>query len=120
MTNERTLAELSGVTKRFGKTVALDGMDLDVRSGELLAVLGPNGAGKPRAISLLLGLEQPDAGSARLFGKPPRFIEARRNAGVMMQEAGLPPELRAGELVDLAASYYPDPLSTDAALELTG
>src|SRR5262249_11298466 len=98
MTNERTLAELSGVTKRFGKTVALGGLDLEGGGGGLLAVLGPNGAGKTTAISLLLGLEQPDAGSAQLFGKPPRFIEARRNAGVMMQEAGLPPELRAGEL----------------------
>jgi ABC-2 type transport system ATP-binding protein len=118
--NDQSLAELSGVSKRFGKTVALDGLDLDVRPGELLAVLGPNGAGKTTAISLLLGLQQPDTGTARLFGKSPLSIEARREAGVMMQEAVLPAELRAWELVDLVASYYPDPYSADAALELTG
>jgi ABC-2 type transport system ATP-binding protein len=50
------IAELSGVTKRFGSTVALDNLDLDVRRGELLALLGPNGAGNTTAISLLLGL----------------------------------------------------------------
>ncbi len=87
--NNDCLAELTGVNKRFGKTVALDGLDLQVRSGELLAVLGPNGAGKTTAISLLLGLERPDAGSARLFGQLPQRVETRRNIGVMMQEVAL-------------------------------
>ena len=54
--NAECLAELSGVSKRFGKIVALDGLDLEIRRGELFAVLGPNGAGKTTAISLLLGL----------------------------------------------------------------
>jgi ABC-type multidrug transport system ATPase subunit len=66
MTNQ-CLAELSGVTKRFGLVVALDSLDLEVRRNELLAVLGPNGAGKTTAILLLLGLCEPDGGSARLF-----------------------------------------------------
>jgi ABC-2 type transport system ATP-binding protein len=118
--NNHTLAELSGATKRFGKTVALEEVDLDVRGGELLAVLGPNGAGKTTAISLLLGLQQPDSGSARLFGQSPRLIEPRRQAGVMMQEAALPPELRVRELIAGVASYYPDPLSPDAVLDATG
>jgi ABC-2 type transport system ATP-binding protein len=111
---------LSGVTKRFGKIVALDELDLDVRPGELLAVLGPNGAGKTTAISLLLGLEQPDAGSARLFGQPPQAIEARRHAGVMMQEAVLASELRVREQIDMVASYYPDPLPAGEVMEMTG
>jgi ABC-2 type transport system ATP-binding protein len=63
-TNNHCLAELSGASKRFGKTVALDSLDLEVRPGELLAVLGQNGAGKTTAISLLLGLQRPDSGSA--------------------------------------------------------
>ena len=66
--NNHCLAELSGVTKRYGSVLALDELDLQVRSGELVAVLGPNGAGKTTAISLLLGLQQPDGGTARLFG----------------------------------------------------
>src|SRR6202049_4828379 len=108
--NADCLAELSGVSKRFGKIVALDGLDLEVRRGEIFAVLGPNGAGKTTAISLLLGLHQPDSGSARLFGQPPHLGAPRRRVGVMMQEAALAPELRVREQIDMVASYYPDPL----------
>lgn len=105
------LAELRGVSKRFGKTCALDGLDLEVRAGELLALLGPNGAGKTTAISILLALLRPDAGEARLFDK--------RQTGVMMQEVALAPELRVREHIDLVASYYPAPLSPAAAMEMT-
>jgi len=115
-----TLAELSGVTKRFGNVVALDELDLDVLQGELFAVLGPNGAGKTTAISLLLGLQQPDSGTARLFGQSPSSLAARRQTGVMMQEAAPAPELRVREQIDLVASYYSDPLPVDTALEFTG
>src|SRR5450432_4229033 len=62
VTNQNALAEMRGVSKRFGGVVALDGLDLEVRRGELLALLGPNGAGKTTSIGLMLGLEQPDAG----------------------------------------------------------
>ena len=117
--NTNCLAELSGVTKRFGRTVALDGLDLEVRRGELFAVLGPNGAGKTTAISLMLGLRQPDAGSVRLFGQSPLRVEARRRAGVMMQDVYLAPELQVREQIDLVASYYPDPLPTDAVMQMT-
>jgi ABC-2 type transport system ATP-binding protein len=113
------LAELSGAKKKFGNIVALDGLDLQVRPGELFAVLGPNGAGKTTAISLLLGLQQPDAGTARLFGKSPLLVETRRQIGVMMQEAALAPELRVCEQIDLVASYYPAPFTPEAAMELT-
>jgi ABC-2 type transport system ATP-binding protein len=118
--NNSCLAELSGVTKRFGNTVALDHLDLDVERGELLAVLGPNGAGKTTAISLMLGLQQPDSGSVRLLGQQPGSMEPRRQVGVMMQEAALAPELRVREQIDLVASYYPDPLTPNEAMEITG
>jgi len=117
--NDDCLAELAGVSKRFDKVLALDGLSLAVRRGEILAVLGPNGAGKTTAISVLLGLLQPDAGAAYLFGQPPQRIAARRKVGVMMQEAGLAPELRVGEQIDLFASYYPDPLAPDMVMEMT-
>jgi ABC-type multidrug transport system ATPase subunit len=113
------VAGLSGVSKKFGKTVALNGLDLEVKRGELLAVLGPNGAGKSTAISILLGLRSPDQGSAQMFGESPRRVEARRQVGVMMQEVALAPELRVREQIDLAASYYPEPLTVDAVLEMT-
>ena len=118
--NNDCLAELSGVSKRYGSIAALDGLDLQVRRGELFAVLGPNGAGKTTAISLMLGLQQPDSGSVRLFGESPRMVETRRQCGVMMQEVTLAPELRVREHIDLMASYYPDPLTPDAAMEMTG
>jgi len=111
-------AELSGVKKRFGKTVALDGLDLQVRPGELFSVLGPNGAGKSTAISLLLGLLRPDSGEARLFGRSPSRVESRLRVGVMMQEVMLAPELRVCEHIELVASYYPQPLSLAQAMEL--
>jgi ABC-2 type transport system ATP-binding protein len=117
--NNNCLAELSDVSKRFGNIVALDGLDLEVRRGELLALLGPNGAGKTTAISVMLGLRQPDSGSVSLFGQSPLRIETRRRVGVMMQDVTLADELRVREHIDLVASYYPDPLSPGEVLEMT-
>ena len=113
------LAQLSRVSKRFGDILALDRFDLQVRPGELLVVLGPNVAGKTTAISLLLGLERPDMGSAHLFGQSPLLLDARRLVGVMMQEVFLQPELRVWEHIDLVASYYANSLTPDAVLEMT-
>jgi ABC-2 type transport system ATP-binding protein len=67
----------------------------------------------------MLGLRQPDSGSVRLFGESPQNLDARRQIGVMMQEVTLAPELRVQEQIDLAASYYPDPLTVNAVLEMT-
>lgn len=113
------LATLTDVRKRYGKVVALDGLSLDVRPGELLAVLGPNGAGKSTAISLMLGLHEADSGSATLFGLPPAHVEARYRVGVMMQEAALAAELRVREHIDLVCRYYPSPMTVDEAMALT-
>ena len=112
------LAELKGATKRFGAVVALDGLDLEVRQGELLALLGPNGAGKTTAISLMLGLLQPERGTARLFGQSPLRVEPRRRIGVMMQEVNPAADLRVREQIDLVASYYPDPARTEVVMEM--
>ncbi len=121
MTLENTvLAQLRGVTKAYGALRALDGIDLELRSGEVLALLGPNGAGKTTAISLLLGLARADAGSVELFGHDPQDIAARRQIGVMLQDAQLPPTLRVGELLRLTASYYPNPRSVAESAELAG
>jgi ABC-2 type transport system ATP-binding protein len=114
------IACLAGAVKRYGRLIALDGADLQLQRGELLALLGPNGAGKTTAIGLLLGLVRADAGSARLFGRDPQRIEARRRIGVMLQNAELPPTLRVGELLRLTASYYPDPRALPEAAALAG
>jgi ABC-type multidrug transport system ATPase subunit len=114
-----TVVTLRNVQKRYGSTVALAGLDLDVRRGELLAVLGPNGAGKSTAIALCLGLIEPEGGSIELLGRSPLDLESRRHVGVMMQEVGLTPELRVRELIELTASYYPNPLATGETLRLS-
>jgi len=115
--SQTTLASLTGVRKRYGKVTALDGFDLAVNRGELLAVLGPNGAGKSTAIGLLLGLQTPDQGTVELFGVPPQEIDARRRIGVMMQEVALPAVMRPRELLEQAASYYPAPYDVDAVIQ---
>jgi len=115
----RPLAVLSNVSKKYGTTVALDDFSMEVRPGELLAVLGPNGAGKSTAISLMLGLQEPDQGTARLFGLPPGLLEARYQVGVMMQEAALSPEARVHDVLTLTASYYPAPMTPEEAMALT-
>lgn len=114
------VARLSGAVKRYGQLTALNGLDLVLHRGELLAVLGPNGAGKSTSISLLLGLIRPDGGRAELFGQDPQQIDARRRIGVMLQSAMLPPTLRVGELLRLVASYYPDPRPLEESAALAG
>lgn len=103
-------AALSGVTKNYGAQRALDSVNLNVRTGELLALLGPNGAGKTTAVKLMLGLLKPDAGTVRVFGQDPRTAEHRQRTGVMMQVAQVPETLRVREHIDLFSSYYPHPL----------
>ena len=114
------IARLDGAIKRYGRLTALDGANLQLHRGELLALLGPNGAGKTTAIALLLGLIRADAGRVELFGQDPQRIEARRRIGVMLQNAELPPTLRVGELLRLTASYYPAPRALAESAELAG
>ena len=115
-----TLAQLEGVHKSYGGTVALAGLDLRLEAGRVLALLGPNGAGKSTAVGVLLGLCEADAGRASLFGGSPQSLDARRGIGVMLQSAGLPDTLRVHELLALARSYYPDPLDTAECVAMAG
>lgn len=118
--NGGPVAQLRGITKKYGAVTALNSIDIEVRRGELLAVLGPNGAGKSTAISLWLGLIEPDAGTVTLLGGEPQDIAHRRGLGVMMQDVELPKELKVRELVRLAASYYDDPMSVEDTLRRAG
>src|SRR5690554_3034696 len=91
------VAELRNATKRYGDVVALDGVDLQVRPGEVLALLGPNGAGKTTAVSLLLGLMRPTSGTATLFGSSPTDMAAKVRIGAMLQTSGVPATLTVRE-----------------------
>lgn len=116
----QSLAQLRGIHKRYGKTVALQGAELSLHRGEVLALLGANGAGKSTAIALLLGLQAPDQGEATLFGQAPGVLAARRRSGVMLQSAGIPDNTRVAELLDLTRSYYPAPRSVADCVVLAG
>ena len=114
------LARLAGVRKRYGNVVALDGLDLEVRGGEVLSLLGPNGAGKSTSIALMLGLATADEGRVELFDRDPRELEARRGIGVMLQSAGIPETLKVRELLDVTRSYYATPRSLADCVALAG
>ena len=118
--DDGVVAQLCGVSKRYGKLEALSRVDLDLKRGELLALLGPNGAGKSTAISLWLGLNEADAGVVRLLGGAPQDIARRRGLGVMLQDVELPKDLKVHELVALSASYYDQPMSVKEALQRAG
>ena len=62
---------LRGLRKHYGAVAAVDGVDLQIRPGEVVALLGPNGAGKSTTIDMILGLTAPDAGQIRVFGRTP-------------------------------------------------
>jgi ABC-2 type transport system ATP-binding protein len=120
MNNDTCIARLDRVGKRYGNVVALDGIDLSIHRGEVLALLGPNGAGKSTSIGLLLGLIRADSGTASLFGRDPQDIQARRRIGVMLQSASLPPTLKLRELLTVTASYYPEPRGIAECAALAG
>jgi len=85
------MIEAHGLEKRFGPTIALDGIDLEVPAGTILGVLGPNGAGKTTAVRILTTLSIPDSGSARVAGHDVvgEASAAQRNIGVTAQDATL-------------------------------
>ena len=112
------IATLDGVRRRYGQVIAVDGLSLQIHSGETVALLGPNGAGKTTTVELLLGLANPDQGVVRLFGGPPADAVAAGRVGAMLQDAGLPQGARVAELVDLVRSLYPEPLSLTDVLRL--
>jgi ABC-2 type transport system ATP-binding protein len=89
------LAELRGLRHRYGKTLALDGLDLEVRPGEVLGLVGPNGAGKTTALSALVGILRPQEGEVRVggrdLGREP--LEARRRLSFVPDGAPLYAEL---------------------------
>ena len=105
------VAALSEVSKKYGATTALDGLNLTLRAGEVVALLGPNGAGKSTTVRLMLGLASPASGMVRIFNCDPREAASRTRVGAMLQVARVIDTLRVREHIDLFRSYYPKPLA---------
>jgi ABC-2 type transport system ATP-binding protein len=113
---------IRGLTKRYGRLTAVDGLDLEVRAGETMALLGPNGAGKTTTVECCEGYLRPDAGEVRVLGLDPRR-DARRlrpRVGSMLQEGGVYPMTYPLEVLRLFAAFYADPLDPDALLDRVG
>ncbi|MFE6997472.1 ABC transporter ATP-binding protein [Microbacterium sp. NPDC057659] len=120
--DRRTLPaiEATGLTKAFRGVTAVDGVDLRVRQGEVVAFLGPNGAGKTTTIDMLLGLSQPDRGDVSLFGLTPRQAISRGLVSAVMQTGGLLSDITVRDTMKLTASLFAQTTGIDAALERAG
>ncbi len=117
-----TIIEVTELRKRYGATVAVDGISLTVQAGEILGIVGPNGAGKTTTVECLEGLRRPDAGRVRVLGLDPRRqgAELRQRIGVQLQQAALPDRLKVWEALDLYASFYRHPADWRRLLEEWG
>jgi ABC-2 type transport system ATP-binding protein len=101
--NYKNTISISGLVKTFGRTRALDGLDLWVREGEVHGFLGPNGAGKTTTLRVLLGLMRKDSGEVRLLGGDPwkDAVELHRRLAYVPGDVTLWPSLSGGEVIDL-------------------
>ncbi len=114
--------EIKNLVKSFGRTRALDGLDLEVRTGEVYGFLGPNGAGKSTTLRVLLGLLRADSGTVRLLGGDPwRDTEVlHRRLGYVPGDVTLWPNLSGGETIDLLGRLrgHLDPVRRSELVEL--
>ncbi len=107
---------LIGLRKSFGRIQAVDGVDLTIAPGEVVAVLGPNGAGKSTTIDLILGLTEPDGGSITVFGSDPTVAVRAGRVGAMLQSGALLPDVTVRELVSTFAALHRHPMPVAEAL----
>ncbi|MGC2191099.1 MAG: ABC transporter ATP-binding protein [Candidatus Dormiibacterota bacterium] len=113
---------ISGMGKSYGNLVAVEGLDLEIAAGELVAILGPNGAGKTTTVEILEGYRRPDSGRVSVLGLDPvrDGRQLRPLVGLMLQEGGIYPTLKVRESVALFASFFIDPADPGDLLERVG
>ena len=116
--------EITGLTRGFGsgerRVQAVDGVDLSVRRGKIVALLGPNGAGKTTTIDMLLGLSSPDGGTVRVLGQSPRQAVASGRLSALLQTGGLLSDLTVAETVDVIAGFHSASARVPEVMERTG
>jgi|SRR5580692_6437019 ABC-2 type transport system ATP-binding protein len=111
---------LTGLYKNFRQVQAVRGIDLQVRSGEIVAILGPNGAGKTTTIDMILGLSQPSRGDVSVYGMHPRRAISRGLISAVMQTGGLLKDLTVAETVEYTASLFAHTQSVREVLSRAG
>lgn len=116
----KAVAEVHQVTRKFGKTTAVNNVSFSIEKGSTVAILGPNGAGKTTIVSMMLGLIEPTEGYIHLFNKNPKHISVREKIGAMLQDVSVVDKLKVHEVIALFRSYYPSPLSMAELIALTG
>ena len=117
------MIEVTGLRKAYAGRTVLDGIDLSVRPGELVALLGPNGAGKTTTVEIVEGYRAADAGSVRVLGEDPRQGGAALKArvGLMLQGgAGLEPRGTPRDLLALYGAFHEGARSVSELIELVG
>jgi ABC-2 type transport system ATP-binding protein len=114
--------EVHRLRMSYGPVVAVSGIDLQVRGGEVFAFLGPNGAGKTTTVEILEGLRNRTGGDVSVLGQDPARAggEWRARIGVVLQESEPEPELTVEECMALYAGYYPESRSVQETLGLVG
>jgi ABC-2 type transport system ATP-binding protein len=121
-TDKDMAISVRGLRKTYGKSVAVDGLDLDVRRGEVFSLLGPNGAGKTTTVEILEGYRSRDDGAVEVLGqdpgRPPKAWRSR--IGIVLQSVNDAAELTVDEMVSHFAHYYPDPRDPGDVIELVG
>lgn len=117
-----TPVHVRGLVKRYGELAAVDGLDLDIRAGEVFALLGPNGAGKTTTTEILEGFRRRDGGEVRVLGEDPhRAGRAWRNRiGVVLQSTDDYAELTVVEMVGHFARFFARPRDVDELIEAVG
>ncbi|MGI9597431.1 MAG: ABC transporter ATP-binding protein [Acidimicrobiales bacterium] len=117
-----TCLRLRGLTKHYDTgqtpTLAVDGIDLDITRGEIVALLGPNGAGKTTTLDMVLGFAEPTDGHIEVFGQAPRQAVADGRVSAVLQTGGLLRDLTVGETVELIAATYPRVAGPDPVAEV--
>jgi ABC-2 type transport system ATP-binding protein len=113
---------VSNLGKRYGRTVAVDDVSLEVFEGEIFGLIGPNGAGKTTTMECIEGNRVPDKGTISVLGLDPRHDAnaLRQRIGVQHQEAHLQKRIKVWEAVDLWRSLYPRAVDTDVLLARLG
>ncbi len=120
--DEPAAVRVRGLVKSYSGVRAVQGIDLDIRPGEIFALLGPNGAGKTTTVEILEGYRSRDGGEVTVLGYDPgrQRTKLKSRIGIVLQTPGVERYLTVAETIQMYASYYPHPRPADEVIDLVG